>query len=1182
MENSYIDRKALCKYLEGCPSCGKTITDYEIANYKKCIKCFQQNNISQFLASQTYLQKEIENFTNFAYKNFNIDLTAIQINWAKKFFLNQSYSIIFPPGTGKTTFGIILATYLCSQHNKHSYIILPSQQVLEQIVEKLFSKFPDINLLAFGKSSKKKSEYLKEKIKNGNFSILITTSMFLNKNHSIIPRKLFDLYFVDDGDLFLRNAKNVNYLLNLMGFSNNDITKTLRLLTLKREWSKMTAEDYAAQKEALTVSTKYKGSVIVASASGIPYSSRIGLFYNLLGFELGKPNIAIRKVVDAYVNMNPVSDGENPNVKILAPSKDEQFKKMLLENTRYWLELLGRGGLVFVSSVYGRELVEKLERYLKSCNIKVDTYDKKNAIQDFLSHKVDYLVGIASYNNPLTRGIDLPLDIYYTIFIGIPKFLFSLKMENIDKSLGMILGLLRNVFVKTIGYDPSRYDRLLKYIRKGGKKLPDNLQEISNEILALLKKEENIKKINESPEAAVTIKNGIIEVTISDITGYLQASGRTSRLSKIGITKGLSLILSDDEKALNHLCRKIRLYIDDFNIQQYNKESLINFIEQIHQERQMLKEGTTTQITFKDSKLIIVESPHKARTIASFFGRPLRRKVGLVEVYETLSETSYICIAATKGHIADLGHSRFYGVEKNEDGFYPLYAPLRKCPKCNKNTTLAVCRKDQIPTVQTGAKIISALRKLAQETDRIYLATDPDAEGEKIAYDLFNILYPLNQNIKRIEFHEVTKKALLSALENPRDINVLAVKSQFLRRISDRWIGFSISAKLQKEFSNLNLSAGRVQTPILGWILQRTKEYNKNKIHCVGINFAHFTKPLTVVFKFSEKKEAQCFFEKVKEISIRKEAEEEKEIFPPPPFTTDSLLQSAIKVLKKPAHQIMQLAQELYEFGLITYHRTDSLYISQTGINVAKEYLKNINREDLFQYRNYPQGTHEAIRPTKSLDPEELKSDLYLGLQDLPLNNNHITLYDLIFKRFIASQMSEVKVKEITYLVTAENKQTTFKVYGNILKEGFNILNPVTVYNFNDTKYVIDNNTITKRIWSSSAVELYTQASLIEEMKKNGLGRPSTYSSIIQKLFERGYVFEMRDRIIPLKNGKIIYEYLTNEQKYKIAKYIKPFVSQEYTAQLEKNIDEIEKGNDIYIVLLKKLYEDIKKIEHHK
>ncbi len=556
-ENINAGNTVLCKYLTTCPSCGDDITDFEVINFKRCLRCKEEKKESQFIYNLNVLQGEIKTFIRFAYLKFNIQLTAIQINWAKKFFLNQSYSIIFPPGTGKTTFGIVLATYLYVKHRKRSYIILSSQQLLEQVCGILHSKFPDINILAFGKVSKKKSDLLKEQIKNGDFSILITTSMFLNKNINVFPVKFFDMYFVDDGDLFIRYARNVDYLLKLMGFSDDDINKTSHLVKLRRSWYKMSADDYEKQKTELHVQTEYKGSVIIASAAGIPHTQKIELFYHLLGFELGKPNIAIRKVTDTYVKLN----GDN-----------------ILEVTEEWMKKLGKGGLIFVSSVFGRDLVDKLHDYLTKKNIKVDIYDKKNAIQNLIEERTDYILGIASYNNPLARGIDLPLNIWYCIFVGIPKFVFNLKMENIDKFLRNVLGMLRNVFVKQLMYPSSRYDRLLKYLKKGGKNLPDNLREIRNEIINILKKEENIRKINESSEAALVIHNGNIKISVSDITGYLQASGRTSRLSKLGITRGLSLILCDDEKTLNHLIKKIRFFIDDFNIVPADEHSVINTV----------------------------------------------------------------------------------------------------------------------------------------------------------------------------------------------------------------------------------------------------------------------------------------------------------------------------------------------------------------------------------------------------------------------------------------------------------------------------------------------------------------------------------------------------------------------------------------------------------------------------
>ncbi|MFN7181883.1 MAG: DEAD/DEAH box helicase, partial [Planctomycetota bacterium] len=186
--------ETLCKYIASCPSCNGDITDFEILHFKKCKKCEEEKKDAEFVYTLNVLKKEVENFSKFAFEKFGIHLTAAQINWAKKFFLNQSYSIIFPPGTGKTTFALILVCYLYIKYKKRSYLIVPSQQLLEQVYLKLYSKFPDLNIVAVSKVSKKKNELLKEQIRKGDFSILITTSMFLNKNITIFPVKLIDLY----------------------------------------------------------------------------------------------------------------------------------------------------------------------------------------------------------------------------------------------------------------------------------------------------------------------------------------------------------------------------------------------------------------------------------------------------------------------------------------------------------------------------------------------------------------------------------------------------------------------------------------------------------------------------------------------------------------------------------------------------------------------------------------------------------------------------------------------------------------------------------------------------------------------------------------------------------------------------------------------------------------------------
>jgi len=232
------------------------------------------------------------------------------------------------------------------------------------------------------------------------------------------------------------------------------------------------------------------------------------------------------------------------------------------------------------------------------------------------------------------------------------------------------------------------------------------------------------------------------------------------------------------------------------------------------------------------------------------------------------------------------------------------------------------------------------------EVDKIYLATDPDTEGEKIAFDLFIYLYPYNQNIKRIELHEITRTEFIRKIKEPREIDFNLVKAQLLRRISDRWVGFKLSEEIQNYFQNLNLSAGRVQTPVLGWILEKEKRI-KQKHYLVNLsfnnqNFYFYTENEDLIKKLKEK-----FKNKELEIEIEFTQTNEETINPLPPYETSNLLKNANSFFRFDAQTTMKIAQDLFEQGLITYHRTDSVFISDFGKNVALEYLERKNLIDL-------------------------------------------------------------------------------------------------------------------------------------------------------------------------------------------------------------------------------------------
>jgi len=286
------------------------------------------------------------------------------------------------------------------------------------------------------------------------------------------------------------------------------------------------------------------------------------------------------------------------------------------------------------------------------------------------------------------------------------------------------------------------------------------------------------------------------------------------------------------------------------------------------------------------------------------------------------------------------------------------------------------------------------LRKLASEVDEVYIATDPDMEGEKIAYDVYTSIKEVNTNIWRIELHEITLNELLKALGNKRWIDLNLVEAEMYRRILDRLVGFALSQKLQIVYSRRNLGAGRVQTPVLGLIIERYREHLANK--CKRVVFK-FKEPVDLSFTIYIDRKQEELLEKIKSatsLTLVKKAEEVVEVQPKPPLTTDELLVEASKI-GLPVDVAMKTAQELFEAGLITYHRTDSTYISSVGLSIAREYLSKKNLLEYSRFSHWGQpGTHEAIRPVYPLDADELLQAIDEGLIPvvIPLTGLHLKL----------------------------------------------------------------------------------------------------------------------------------------------------------------------------------------------
>jgi len=550
--------------------------------------------------------------------------------------------------------------------------------------------------------------------------------------------------------------------------------------------------------------------------------------------------------------------------------------------------------------------------------------------------------------------------------------------------------------------------------------------------------------------------------------------------------------------------------------------------------------------------LLLVESPTKSKTLQSFLGPN----------YKVLS--SY-------GHIRDLPKSEL-GIDIEHD-FEPKYI---------------------IPT--KARKNVNILKKEAKKADLLILATDEDREGEAIAYHLSQILNLNGKKYQRIVFHEITKQAIERALKNPRDIDMDLVDAQQARRILDRLVGYKLSPLLWKKVAR-GLSAGRVQSVTVRLIVEREREIENFKpeeywsieamLQSRESNAKQeresnakneflaklIKKDGKVIPKLGikTKKEAEKIVNDLKEAEYRVSSIEKKEIKrnPLPPFTTSTLQQESWKKLRWPAKFTMRNAQGLYEKGLITYHRTDSLNLSEMSLFAAKKFIiDNLGKEYwagfLKKYKTKAKGAqeaHEAIRPAyPDKEPDKIKEKL---------DNNQFRLYDLIWRRFIACQMSQACFDSTTIDISANNY--IFRTTGQTLKfDGFLKIYPIK---FEETELpLLDINEILellKLITSQHFTQppgRYTEASLIKVLEENGIGRPSTYAPTISTIQGRNYVQKNENKKFePTEIGIIVNDLLV--------KHFPKIVDIKFTAEMEKDLDEIAEGKRKWIPVLKEFYQ---------
>lgn len=543
-------------------------------------------------------------------------------------------------------------------------------------------------------------------------------------------------------------------------------------------------------------------------------------------------------------------------------------------------------------------------------------------------------------------------------------------------------------------------------------------------------------------------------------------------------------------------------------------------------------------------KLVIVESPHKSKTIEKYLGKDFK-------------------VVSSVGHIRDLSTSGKYGFGVDIDNNF----------------------KPDYKIIKGKAKLVKELKKDIKDADFVYLATDPDREGEAISWHLYDTLGLKEENYDRIVFNEITKKAVLDSFNKARKIDDNLVKSQETRRILDRIIGFRLSKLMQSKTGGK--SAGRVQSVALKLIVDREREieaFIPEEYFEIEAKFNDFDAKLDTynhkkieIKKESEAKEILSKLSNVFKIeSIDKKEKAKKSKFP---FTTSTLEQEASTKLGFTSKKTMMIAQKLYEGinlkdgaeGLISYMRTDSVRLSDEFIKETYGYIKDNYGSEYVGYvkksnkTENVQDAHEAIRPTNiNNTPGKIKEYL---------TNDEYKLYSLIYYRALASLMKDAKVEATTVILDNNNYQ--FKVNGQILIfDGY--LKVYSKYEDSEDKVLPDFSNYKSNVLVANTIEYtshttkpparYTESKLIKEMEELGIGRPSTYAKTIDTIEERDYVKVIDKKFIPTEVGI--------ETTDKLQEFFKDIINVEYTKNMEDDLDKIAEGNMEWNKLLSIFYQE--------
>ncbi len=559
--------------------------------------------------------------------------------------------------------------------------------------------------------------------------------------------------------------------------------------------------------------------------------------------------------------------------------------------------------------------------------------------------------------------------------------------------------------------------------------------------------------------------------------------------------------------------------------------------------------------------LVIVESPAKAKTISKILGKNFD-------------------VRASVGHIKDLPEKEM-GIDI-ENNFTPNYV-----------------------VIPGKEKIIKELKKASKEAGTIYIAPDPDREGEAIAWHIAEVVDSKSKKIYRIKFNEITKTAVLDSIKNPGEIDMKKVDAQQARRVLDRLVGYELSPLLWRKVRR-GLSAGRVQSVAVRLVVDRERDieaFKQEEYWSVNAEFEGSEKPVfwAKLFKYKDQKtdikdsrSADAVVDDIKnsQFILTKIDRKKRKRMPSPPFITSTLQQEASRKLRFTAKKAMSIAQQLYEgielgeegsSGLITYMRTDSLRVAAEAQKAAKDFIERTygreyvpEKPPVYKSKASAQEAHEAIRPTYlTNNPDNIKQYL---------NKEQYALYKLIWNRFISSQMAPAQIEQTTFEISCHTDkckgETAFRASGSVVKfQGY-----MALYTESTDELLDENESLLPPLNEGETLKLlsllpkqhftqppprYTEASLVKALEEKGIGRPSTYAAILSTIQDRKYVGKTDGKFIPTELGSVVNDLLVDR--------FAELMDIDFTASMEEKLDHIEDGKTKWVKLVKDFYKPFHK-----